>query len=160
MALAAALAVMLGIAATAHAQPYEVTVSSTAAGWTQTPLNLGQGAPFTVSYIRGEWTVDYRNYEPVGPQGHPPDIDSQIYQGCKLVNAPYATLLGKVGNGSVFVVGAGGNFTADASGPLYLRIHDDDRCLGDNQGSVVMKVDIGSACIYDPRTGGCKPQAG
>src|SRR5207248_4938379 len=34
----------------------------------------------------------------------------------------------------------GGTFVADSTGPLYLRINDDDACLGDNAGSVTMQV--------------------
>jgi hypothetical protein len=76
-------------------------------GWQQTSLYVGKGTKYKVRYDAGDWTVDYRNFDYVGPQGYPPSTDSQIYQGCKLnSNWPYARLLGKVGkNGPLFSVG-------------------------------------------------------
>jgi hypothetical protein len=132
------------------AKPFKV---SARIGWQQTPLYVRKGSEYSVEYKVGDWTVDYRNFDYVGPQGYPPSIDSQIYQGCKLnPNWPYAMLLGKVGqNGQLFSVGGNGfsnlgdvrTFTAPTEGSLYLRIHDDDRCLGDNGGSITVLLSTG-----------------
>jgi len=134
-------------------------------GWQQTPLNVSKGSEYSVAYKIGDWTVDYRNFEYVGPKGYPPSIDSQIYQGCKLnSNWPYARLLGKVGkNGSLFSVGGNSfsnlgdvrTFTASTNGSLYLRIHDADSCLGDNGGSITVNLSTGK----EPGTGDSKSQA-
>jgi hypothetical protein len=150
LALAAALAVMLAIAATAHAQaycpPHECVTVSATAGWTKTPVTLKKGGTgFQVDYVNKKWTVDYRNFKYVGPWGYRKSIDSQIYQGCKIKpKMPYARLLGVVVQGSnhsrIFSVGPGGIFTAFASGRLYLRINDADGCLGDNAGSVRVRA--------------------
>jgi len=117
------------------------TVSSTS-GWQQTSLDIAAGQTYTVSYISGSWTVDYRNFPRVGPGGYSNSVDQTIYQGCKYYpQRNYAVLLGKVGDsGADFPIGEGGIFKATSSGPLYLRINDDDACLGDNAGSVKMYV--------------------
>ncbi len=122
-----------------------VTVASTT-GWQQTGLTVQQGNQFTISYISGTWTVDINNYPYVGPDGYPPNIDSQIYQGCKYDSSlAYATLLGQIGNGSDFAVSTGGTFTASASGTLSLRINDQDGCLADIDGSVTMSITVNAA---------------
>lgn len=118
------------------------TVSSTA-GWQQTPIQLTAGDTYVVSYVSGSWTVDYRNFPRVGPAGYTNQVDSTIYQGCKYYpSRNYAVLLGAVGASSnpAFPISTGGTFTAGTSGPVFLRINDDDACLGDNAGSVTMKI--------------------
>lgn len=140
------VAIILVIATTAHAQQgWSVKIGSRA-GWKKTPLHLVPGNKYHMWHEAGGWTVDYRNFTWVGPEGYPPRIDKQIYQGCKIVPQwPYAKLIGKVGTkGSIFKVGLAGNgtrtFTARSRGYLYLRIHDGDACLGDNRGSVGMRI--------------------
>jgi hypothetical protein len=110
-------------------------------GWQPTTLKVTQGQPLSFSAV-GAWTVDYRNFSYVGPEGYSSEEDSQIYQGCKLDPLlPYGTLLARIGdNLSFWVVGRGGTFTADSSGALAFRIHDSDGCLGDNTGSVQVTV--------------------
>jgi len=115
-----------------------ITITSTS-GWQQTGMTVQQGTQFMISYVSGTWTVDVNNYPFVGPNGYPPNIDKQIYQGCKYDSSlVYAMLLGQIGNGPDFVIGQGGTFTASASGILSMRINDDDACLGDNAGSIVL----------------------
>src|SRR4051812_21057948 len=78
----------------------------------------------------------------VGPNGYDRATDSKIYVGCKYdSNLPYGRLLGRVGDdGPVFSIGTGGTFRANASGPLNLRINDQDHCLVDNQGYIEVWV--------------------
>jgi hypothetical protein len=119
-----------------------VTVSSTA-GWQETPIQLKPGDEYTVTYVSGSWTVDYRNFPYVGPGGYSAQEDAKIYQGCKIdTDETYGVLLGAVGStpGSAFAIGQGGTFTADNNGNLYLRINDDDACLADNSGSVTVTI--------------------
>ncbi|HET7037380.1 MAG TPA: hypothetical protein VFI42_16970, partial [Thermomicrobiaceae bacterium] len=121
-------------------------VSSTEPGWQLTTEYVEQGQTFTVSYVSGAWTVDYHLFPYVGPEGYTPDIDSQIFQGCKLdPSLPYGRLLGKIGDGAFFSVGRGGSFTASTAGFVSFHIHDNDACLGDNSGTVTMAVALGSA---------------
>jgi PKD repeat protein len=113
-----------------------------AQGWQQTPLSLQQGEQYAVWYESGDWTVDYRSLPYVDASGYSPQVDSQISSGCKVVSSEtYATLLGRVGSGAIFAVGSGGTFTANTAGPLYLRINDQDACLGDNDGFVNVTAD-------------------
>jgi len=90
----------------------------------------------------GRWTVDYRSFPHVGPNGYDPSTDAKIYQGCKVVSSlPYARLLGRIGeHGGVFSVGTGGRFRASTGGALYMRINDQDRCRGDNLGYIAVAV--------------------
>ncbi len=58
-----------------------------------------------------------------------------------MINAPYGTLLGKVGPyGEVVRVGTTRRLVADGTGVIYLRINDADRCLGDNAGALTVRV--------------------
>jgi len=90
----------------------------------------------------GTWTVDSRLWPAVGPNGYDPATDSKIYVGCKYDSSlPYGRLLGRVGDdGPVLSIGAGGTFQANASGPLNLRINDQDHCLVDNHGYIEVWV--------------------
>ena len=111
-------------------------------GWQETPLTPKRGEQFSVAYLGGTWTVDRRSLPFVGPAGYSSDVDSQIgYTECKVDGRwPYAALLGKIGDGPVFLVDRGGAFTAERDGPLYLHINDATFCQGDNEGSVSVRV--------------------
>jgi hypothetical protein len=149
--LAMTVAVILVFAATSHAGGHGPVDVSAKQGWQSTPVTLQKGGDYVVDYLSGKWTVDYRNFPYVGPQGYPPDIDKQIYQGCKIGSQwSYGKLLAIVGQGStwspIVKIGRGTPYhshNAPVSGRLYLRINDADRCLRDNRGSVRMKVYIG-----------------
>lgn len=133
--------------ASSAANTEKFAISSTT-GWQQTPFTLKAGEVYALGYVSGSWTVDYRNFPWVGPGGYSNSVDSQIYQGCKyLPSRNYAVLLGAVGNGQTFAIGTGGTFQASTSGPLWLRINDDDACLGDNAGSVTMKIETQPAMV-------------
>lgn len=118
---------------------HSVSVDSTA-DWVGTAIQLHRNEQFRVTYGSGSWTVDYRNFPAVGPEGYSTDADSGIYQGCKILpDVVYGTMLARTG-GAPIVVGSGGTFIAQDDGTLELRIHDQDTCLGDNQGAVVVTV--------------------
>jgi murein DD-endopeptidase MepM/ murein hydrolase activator NlpD len=108
-------------------------------GWHPTSLIVSRGQQLSVS-AKGSWTVDYRYFRYVGPEGYSPEEDRLIYQGCKLdPQLPYGTLLARIGNSPYFwIIGRGRTFTADSSGVLSFRIH--DTCLLDNSGSVRVAV--------------------
>ncbi|MCE7988315.1 MAG: alpha/beta fold hydrolase [Caldilinea sp. CFX5] len=131
--------------------PYTCTILANNT-WQQTPLTLQAGFPFSIFYTGGNWTVDYRSIPYVGPAGYDQAVDSQIPPGCKFDTAlPYARLLGQIGNGPLFSVGADLTFTANASGPLFLRINDQDGCLSDNDGALTLRVQDG--ILYSLLTG-------
>jgi hypothetical protein len=129
-------------ATTTKPAPERVTIDvSSTIGWNYTPIPFQKGETFTIEFVSGEWSVDYRNLPSVGPEGYDATDDADIYQPCKFAtDLPYGRLLGSVGSQGVFSVGRGGTFTADASGSLALRINDIDQCLVDNDGSVRVTV--------------------
>ncbi len=119
---------------------YNPTVDATV-GWQSSSLSLTKGDSFSVTYQSGLWSVDWRQFSFVGTEGYPTEEDAKIFQGCKYANsAPYATLLGRVGGAGHQILGRQGTFSASETGPLYLRINDQDRCQEDNQGVVVVQV--------------------
>jgi hypothetical protein len=132
----------------AQAIPAEAAVAAaidSVHGWQYTNARVKKGLTYIVTTNdtgpdgqAGTWTVDYRNFPSVGPSGYDRSTDAKIYQGCKYEpSMPYGRLLGKIGaDGKVFSIGNGGEFTADASGPLNARINDKDHCLVDNRGYI------------------------
>jgi hypothetical protein len=129
--------------ASAPSQATEYSVFATQ-GWQSTGVSVGANSRFRISYHYGTWTVDYRNFHYVGPGGYSADVDRQIYQGCKgYPEHPYAYLMGAISNSNrsyELHVGGGGNWMTPISGTLYLRINDNDRCLGDNAGAVTVTI--------------------
>jgi hypothetical protein len=116
----------------------ETTVTSKI-GWQPTPWAVDTRFSYVFGYVSDRWSVDYRNLPYVTLQGYAPTVDSQIYQGCKFdPNLVYGRMLAKVGNGAWFAVSAGSPFRPPASGRLYLRIHDADPCLVDNDGAIAV----------------------
>jgi hypothetical protein len=149
--------ILQSVAVPAQCSGNDCTISSRAE-WQQTPLMLKQGDPFTVAYLNGTWTTDKRRWPFVGPEGYSPDVDQQIGNDdlCKVDKRwVYGSLLGRVGEGNVFLVGRGGTFAAGNEGPLYLTLNDQAYCQGDNEGSVVMQLGTTTTCarLYvDPPT--------
>ncbi|RFU38926.1 hypothetical protein DZF91_25125 [Actinomadura logoneensis] len=110
-------------------------------GWQGTGLTVKAGRRIGIDFQGGGWTVDRRRFPEVGPRGYDSAADQRIWQGCKLdPKLDYGVLLGRVGGGSWFVVGSHDAVTAPDSGPLELRIHDQDHCLVDNAGSLLLKL--------------------
>jgi hypothetical protein len=139
--IAVVAASFLAVAAPATAGPTNITVRSET-GWQPVDVRLAAGQAFTVRHRSGDWTVGSRGLPRVGPGGYTPEVDRQIYQGCKiLTDQPYGRLLARAGDGQPFVVATNSTLTAPAAGVLSLRIHDDDRCLGDNAGALDLTVD-------------------
>jgi hypothetical protein len=155
LAIGLAAAAALSVAGTAAAAPQSpaqrvaAPIESTV-GWQYSNAILSEGLSYTVKATAsgpdgkaGTWTVDYRTWPPVGPNGYDSDTDGKIYVGCKLASddKPYGLLLGRIGeDGDAFEVGAGRTFQANRNGQLYLRINDQDRCLVDNQGYMFAEV--------------------
>jgi hypothetical protein len=121
---------------------FSFDVASTT-GWLSTSLHVTKGQELSFSAV-GSWTVDFRipnSY--VGPDGYSPQVDSTIYQGCKLKldsPQPYGVLLVRLGydDPSPIAIGGNANLPAYRDGFLEFRIHDD--CLLDNMGSVTVTV--------------------
>ncbi|MEV5572443.1 serine/threonine-protein kinase [Spirillospora sp. NPDC052269] len=124
--------------------PRTTTVSvqvDATSGWQSTGVNVKAGQRIGIDFVSGGWTVDHRYFPEVGPQGYDSTTDARIYQGCKLdPSLHYGVLLGRVGGGGMFVVGTRTSISAPDSGEFQLRIHDQDHCLVDNAGSLLMRL--------------------
>jgi hypothetical protein len=100
--------------------------------------------------VDGTWTVDFRNFSRVGPEGYPPDVDARIYKGCKFLEGPGAPygqlLLGFTDREHPTITLSGAALNGrnrkewrerlSLYTRVYLRINDQDRCSADNAGSV------------------------
>jgi hypothetical protein len=113
-------------------------------GWQNTGVSVAEHSRFRITYAGGTWTVDHRNFGYVGPEGYGADVDSRIYKPCRpYTQHPYGYLMGTISNEQrsyELHVGQGGDWMAAIPGTLYLRINDDDRCLGDNDGAVTVTI--------------------
>ncbi|WP_253871830.1 serine/threonine-protein kinase [Actinomadura rupiterrae] len=125
---------------THRTETVSVQVDSTS-GWQSTGLTVRSGERIGIDFAGGGWSVDHRYFPNVGPGGYDSATDARIYQGCKYDKSlPYGVLLGRVGGGSWFAVGSRDSITAPGSGALQFRIHDQDHCLVDNAGSLLLKL--------------------
>src|SRR3954447_25509820 len=121
--IAAALLVVLSVAAStgpaaASTGPAAATtaqngVISATSGW-QPLLKVQQGDMVLVYATGGSWTVDWRNFPRVGPEGYSRDVDATIWQGCKIdPNDEYGELWGALNStGNRMFVGQWNMFTA------------------------------------------------
>jgi hypothetical protein len=73
-------------------------------GWKPAGVVVKAGQILTFS-VQGDWSVDYRNFSFVGPEGYLPEEDAMIYQGCKFnPELPYGKLLLRAGDDPSFVI--------------------------------------------------------
>lgn len=125
-------------------------------GWQDTGFKVKAGDIYTVSYLSGGWTVDRRLFPKAGASGYTPAVDGKIYQGCKLNDhTPYGTLYAREGTADSTApvpVAQGQILHAAGAGSVYLRINDNDHCLGDNAGSITVKLSegISDTALTDP----------
>ena len=85
--------------------------------------------------------MDNRRYLQVGPGGYGAAIDVQLPQGCKIdAHKPYGILLARVGIGRAIPIGTRRSFISPGDGSLQFRINDNDPCLVDNTGTIVLTV--------------------
>jgi hypothetical protein len=59
---------------------------------------------------------------------------------CAMNGAAYGALVGKIGNGTSFLLGAKKTFTAKSSGTLYLSVNDNLQYYYDNQGGYAVTI--------------------
>jgi hypothetical protein len=56
--------------------------------------------------------------------------------------AKMVALIGRIGEGDPFVIGAGGTFTSDGNGGLQLRVNEDVPYLGDETGAFTVTIEV------------------
>lgn len=136
--------------ATEGANSITVVVSSQVV-WVDTSISLAAGQSFSVSAtglanLCG--TSDNPNCiddpavnRQIGPEGNLgwERCEGQ-YAPCQLMPGIYGALVGRVGGGSSFHIGTGGNFVANADGALQLGFN--DHKFWDNTGSYTVTINV------------------
>jgi hypothetical protein len=61
---------------------------------------------------------------------------------CLLDGAPYGALIGKIGNGTPFLIGSTRWMTAAEGGTLYLAVNDNYIYYEDNSGTYTVTITI------------------
>jgi len=110
-------------------------------GWQSTGVQVKSGDLLSITFISGIWSGKTGNNLFTGPErGHP----SQDYNCNPLPHKEtgYNALIGKIWYGKPFVVGRRFLGSADISGTLYLRMNDCDEWLEDNEGSIVVNIQL------------------
>jgi hypothetical protein len=103
--------------------------------------NVESGDTITVS-ASGTWCMGGTGAtaECGGPEGirsaRPDEADVLLQR------ASMGMLVGRIGEGEWFEIGAGRTFVATSSGPLTLVFNDRVCCYGDNSGQIVVIVDV------------------
>jgi len=110
-------------------------------GWQSTGLQVETGDIIEITYVSGLWTGKTGNNIFSGPEGGHP---SQDYP-CNPIShkaSGYNALIGKIWYASPFMVGRHFLGTTDVAGTLYLRMNDCDEWLVDNEGSIIVSIQV------------------
>ncbi len=110
--------------------------------WQNAGVQVHNGDFLQIDYLSGEWTGQ-TPYCCSGPDNAPGPAE-QDYACMPMPQSVIgqAALIGRIGDGPPFKVGKQFIGTVSAEGPLYLRMNDCDEWLTDNQGSVVVSVQL------------------
>lgn len=124
-----------------------LTVDVRARGeWQSAGIEVRTGDRLEIEYLRGKWT----GYAP-GNLYEADGGDSYICQGVDCIEPlpgyPQGGLVGRIGDGPIFAVGAYTSLTAEMSGTLMLRMN--DAATYDNQGKVTMRLNVEAAQEVD-----------
>jgi|GEM_PF-6356266 len=131
----------------------EVIEIRSAERWTATGITVEAGQTYSIIATEFMKTIDYMPW--TGPAGHSSadcaeagrtDWDcvcrsSAEWGTCTMDETPSMILVGRIGDGSPFVVSSGGTFTADSSGELYLGAN--DNTFTDNVGAYYVIITTG-----------------
>jgi hypothetical protein len=109
-------------------------------GWQDTGINIKSNSQIIFSYQSGRWSIN-KDGEYTDANGYYNNYPNMIEGVCK--NAPLpdelsGALVGRVGNGKVFIIGNTQKIISNNDGILFLSIN--DACLGDNAGDVVVNI--------------------
>jgi hypothetical protein len=117
--------------------------------WYPTGLTLAPGQKIFVTQLSGSWTVDRAAYPRVDGNGHLDDGETGLRhytQSKVLPSAHFGALIGKMGlnrpNADAFLLGVNREVPVTVAGELCLRINDKDEALGDNSGSLRVRITV------------------
>jgi hypothetical protein len=125
-------------------------------GWQETGVTVAAGQTVSVEVIDGLWT-HWSGEVPANPG------TGGVYYVCAdflpaeqcvepLPDFPAGTLIGRIGR-HVFGIGQSGSVVVADAGTLELRVNDGDVGLGDNAGSLTVRIVVGdSTAVATPTT--------
>jgi hypothetical protein len=112
--------------------------------WQDTGIKLRQGETITIQYVSGEWSP-FSGYYTDGQGCTDPNVCTQdlaVLQSFpdNMVSGIHATLIARINQGPIIVVGNEITFEAENTGSLLLRMN--DKSSSDNSGSLIVSVKI------------------
>jgi hypothetical protein len=112
--------------------------------WQDTGVEIRQGERITIQYVSGEWSP-FSGYYTNGHGCTDPSVCTQDLSVLKsfpdnIVSGIHATLIARINQGPIIVVGNEITFEAENTGSLVLRMN--DKNTSDNSGSLVVSVQI------------------
>ena len=115
-------------------------------GWQDTGIQLQPGDRVMIEYISGKWTNWVSHNAPYGADGPPTTyICAEFMSADKCLEPvpdfPAGALVGRVGQ-QLLGIGDHLAFTVESAGNLELRINDGDEGLGDNAGSIIVRITV------------------
>ncbi len=129
------------------AQPSPQTLAAMWQG-TGTSITAGQTVTITVAGTQ-TWVNGGRSYTAAGNAN---DLTAGV--NVPMPGAPRLALVGRIGTtGTPFLIGTSSQFTAQATGQLFLAPNDEWYLLWDNSGSLSVSICAGSASLLDRRDG-------
>ncbi len=106
-------------------------------GWTGTGIRINPGDQVIITYLSGVWSPwPGGAYDAIGSGGDP-NCTCNVVAGIS-----HAALIGRVGQGQIFLVGRSFDMHTGESGDLFLGINDSQPA--DNSGSIRVLVEIES----------------
>jgi len=144
------------VTAPATTRTAQATVPATA-DWLDTGVTVAAGDRVSITYRSGTWWAG-PVFDAQGTRYDPPPYDAngipaQYHYVCAehlpasqcaepLPTAEMGALVGRIGGGSVFLVGNSYDEQVSATGSLSLRINDDYSGMADNTGSVTVTIAV------------------
>ena len=112
--------------------------------WQNTGVEIRQGEAITIQYVSGEWSP-FSGYFTDGQGCTDPDVCTQDLSILanfpdNIVSGIHATLIARINQGEIVVVGNEMTFEAKNTGSLMLRMN--DKNSSDNPGSLIVLVKV------------------
>jgi len=112
--------------------------------WQDAGVEIRQGETITIQYISGEWSPFFGYYTDgqgcTDPYVCTQDLSVLESFPDNIVSGIHATLIARINQGPIFVVGNEITFEAENAGSLMLRMN--DKSTSDNSGSLIISVKI------------------
>lgn len=131
----------------AAGEPITLTLAGNQRGYFDTGITLTEGEPFQI-VVAGNvhlapdcGEADCTRFE-VSPAGQADDTAGML---APLAGEPTGALVGKIGSGRNFLIGAGGEFIANADGTLKLTLNESQSDTDDNTGEFSVQIIIGGS---------------